>query len=542
MKRLLLLALIFSFPSEALASSERYENWFNDKYLYEKYLKDTDIMFCQFDKDGINKSKNKKPGTGYEECDGEKDANLIKLDVETSRKWWCDELIKTNFNALTKVKNAIDIKEDCKRIFNTYIYDPSFTGSGFNSSYVSFAIGEDLPFYKGKYKNGEKHGKGTYYYKSGSIFNGKYKEGKKDGKGTYVWSGGDRYIGDYKDDKKDGKGTYIWWHEDKYIGDWKDGKEDGKGTYVWSDGDKYIGDWKEGKRAGEGILYDKNKNIIKQGIWENSQLITSKVIDAKSLLSSKKSNQTSVNNGHEKCLKAVDYKGCMEYESGNSRNNKETTKIDRWRKFNDNRDCSSEICIGTGDKDLTDAPSIKGWFYLENPRDQMIFYYDPNAYKVNVAGEYGRYIHTQNISRYYSKPKAGSAGYSTTIGSGSTNCYDTGYGISCTTTPATRINIPGSAGSAGGVVNNNWDVIVDCDDQTVAFYKNNKLRRMKGSDGKKRKWTPIKYVLPIKATSRSFLKNEKEYCSNVNALEASSFTLLEKKGIKKNRRITGPDD
>jgi len=55
------------------------------------------------------------------------------------------------------------------------------------------------------------------------------------------------YVGEYKDGKKHGQGTYTWFDGGIYVGKWKDGKKHGQGTETWSSGWKYVGEWREGK-------------------------------------------------------------------------------------------------------------------------------------------------------------------------------------------------------------------------------------------------------------------------------------------------------
>jgi hypothetical protein len=55
------------------------------------------------------------------------------------------------------------------------------------------------------------------------------------------------YVGEYKDGKKHGQGTYTWFDGGIYVGKWKDGKEHGQGTYTSHVGTKYVGEWREGK-------------------------------------------------------------------------------------------------------------------------------------------------------------------------------------------------------------------------------------------------------------------------------------------------------
>ena len=70
---------------------------------------------------------------------------------------------------------------------------------------------------------------------------------------NFFWNTGDmEYVGEYKDGKKHGQGTYTWFDGGIYVGKWKDGKEHGQGTYTSHVGTKYVGEWKDGMRSGQG--------------------------------------------------------------------------------------------------------------------------------------------------------------------------------------------------------------------------------------------------------------------------------------------------
>ena len=64
----------------------------------------------------------------------------------------------------------------------------------------------------------------------------------------YLWENGTKYMGEWKDGKKHGQGTFTYgkgkWEGDKYEGEFKDGYRNGQGTYTWSVGDKYVGNSK----------------------------------------------------------------------------------------------------------------------------------------------------------------------------------------------------------------------------------------------------------------------------------------------------------
>ena len=58
----------------------------------------------------------------------------------------------------------------------------------------------------------------------------------------YIWENGSRYVGEWKDGKKHGQGTYTSGkgegEGDKYVGEFKDGVPNGQGTYTTSSGGK----------------------------------------------------------------------------------------------------------------------------------------------------------------------------------------------------------------------------------------------------------------------------------------------------------------
>ena len=69
------------------------------------------------------------------------------------------------------------------------------------------------------------------------------------------------YEGEYKDGKRHGQGTYTWSGGYKYEGEYKDGEIDGKGTQTFSDGRKWTGEFRKNKRWNT-TIYNKNGNII----------------------------------------------------------------------------------------------------------------------------------------------------------------------------------------------------------------------------------------------------------------------------------------
>ena len=94
--------------------------------------------------------------------------------------------------------------------------------------------------------------------------------------GTYTSANGNKYVGEYKNGKRHGNGTFIYgpkseWAGDKYVGEFKDGKRYGQGTYTWANGEKDVGEFKNGVLDGFAIRYFADGTIDKEGIWKDDE-------------------------------------------------------------------------------------------------------------------------------------------------------------------------------------------------------------------------------------------------------------------------------
>jgi hypothetical protein len=143
--------------------------------------------------------------------------------------------------------------------------------------------------YVGAWRESNRNGQGTMTYADGGKYVGEFKDGKRHGQGTLYfladnqWKG-DKYVGEYKDDQRTGQGTYYHladnqWKGDKQVGEYKDGKRIGQGTYTYANGNKFVGEYIDNKRNGQGIEYTASGSIIRQGRWENNNLVQSLAID-----------------------------------------------------------------------------------------------------------------------------------------------------------------------------------------------------------------------------------------------------------------------
>ena len=65
--------------------------------------------------------------------------------------------------------------------------------------------------------------------------------------GTEKWDNGRKYNGEWKNGKRHGEGTYTMSDGSKYEGQWEDSIPHGEGTYTFADGKIDKGIWKNGE-------------------------------------------------------------------------------------------------------------------------------------------------------------------------------------------------------------------------------------------------------------------------------------------------------
>ena len=128
--------------------------------------------------------------------------------------------------------------------------------------------------YCGFYVNSIRDGLGKYVFSNGDSYEGQWKNGKANGKGFFKFKNGDIYEGNFQDNNFCGQGCLRKKTGDIYIGEFKDGDLNGEGTSINKDKEKYIGNFVAGKKEGKGVLYDKNGNIIKTGIWKSDEFVS----------------------------------------------------------------------------------------------------------------------------------------------------------------------------------------------------------------------------------------------------------------------------
>lgn len=117
-------------------------------------------------------------------------------------------------------------------------------------------------------------GFGTYVTPTREKYVGEFSEGDKHGQGSLFYPDGKlKYKGAFRDDERVGFGTYYFRNGDRYVGQFADNAPNGKGTYHFSDGDRFVGYFRQGKRNGYGIHYDADGDPQEAGQYEDDELI-----------------------------------------------------------------------------------------------------------------------------------------------------------------------------------------------------------------------------------------------------------------------------
>ena len=134
-------------------------------------------------------------------------------------------------------------------------------------------IHESGNYYIGQWVNGLAHGKGTIYYKNGSIlYDGDFVDGKYEGNGRENYENGTHYIGQFLGGYRHGKGVMYYNNGSiLYEGDFANDIIEGNGKLIRENGTYYIGQFLNGLAHGKGVMYTKNGSVLYEGDLVNDK-------------------------------------------------------------------------------------------------------------------------------------------------------------------------------------------------------------------------------------------------------------------------------
>ncbi|XP_044043774.1 alsin isoform X4 [Siniperca chuatsi] len=133
--------------------------------------------------------------------------------------------------------------------------------------------------YEGRWLTGKPNGRGVLKWPDGRIYTGAFKNGLEDGFGEFVapnktLNKNDHYQGHWKDGKRHGLGTYRYASGEVYDGSFQDSMRHGhgmlrSGKLNTSSPSVFIGQWLQDKKTGYGVFDDITKGEKYMGMWQD---------------------------------------------------------------------------------------------------------------------------------------------------------------------------------------------------------------------------------------------------------------------------------
>lgn len=105
-------------------------------------------------------------------------------------------------------------------------------------------------YYEGSWKDNKRNGHGVMHWlNTNEKYTGNWEDNFQSGFGTHIWleANGDnkllrnRYVGFWKQGLRHGKGTFYYSNGSKYEGDWCENYKHGHGLFTFEDGTEYDG-------------------------------------------------------------------------------------------------------------------------------------------------------------------------------------------------------------------------------------------------------------------------------------------------------------
>ncbi|KAF7473775.1 Hypothetical predicted protein [Marmota monax] len=118
--------------------------------------------------------------------------------------------------------------------------------------------------------------KGSFTYSSGEEYRGKWKEGRRHGFGQLLFADGGTYLGHFENGFFNGFGVLTFSDGSRYEGEFAQGKFNGVGVFIRHDNMTFEGEFKNGRVDGFGLLTfpDGSHGIPgNKGLFKNNKLL-----------------------------------------------------------------------------------------------------------------------------------------------------------------------------------------------------------------------------------------------------------------------------
>ena len=123
-------------------------------------------------------------------------------------------------------------------------------------------VGENGLYEGERNEAGERHGRGSYRFGDGGVYEGEWRHNLQEGHGAMRYASGSAYEGEWWQGMQEGRGVFRFVSGSEYDGEWVRGKRHGKATYRYADGRAEVARYREGANdRGEGAMWSADRRV-----------------------------------------------------------------------------------------------------------------------------------------------------------------------------------------------------------------------------------------------------------------------------------------
>lgn len=152
---------------------------------------------------------------------------------------------------------------------HNYVYQ-GFINANSQFDSLGYVCWDNTEYYFGEWLNGNRTGKGCYYFPDQNVYLGNFKKANKDGLGLMSKANNEFYFGYYSNNLKNGLGVYIFDNGDWIYGNFSNDKIHGKAVRFNAKTKTFEFNFYENGSEKEEKIIDEPIGIV--GNWNNSQI------------------------------------------------------------------------------------------------------------------------------------------------------------------------------------------------------------------------------------------------------------------------------